>query len=115
MHVCRASEQITSLVLHHADLPQVSLSGLEHRTLASDAHGLRSLSIWQQTLSPGLGELHLHGQIHRFGPNTGVVIARNVAHQIINVGDEPMKITAALATGSVEVFGQDDQRIELPW
>ncbi|MFT3778836.1 MAG: cupin domain-containing protein [Ottowia sp.] len=63
----------------------------------------------------GQGELHLQGVVHRFGPGTSVLVPRNAPHQIFNVGDEPMHITAALAAARVEVIGPDDQTIALPW
>lgn len=63
----------------------------------------------------GWGELHVQGEVHRFGPHTSVLIPRNVPHQIFNVGDEPMEITAVFAAAPVDVFGVDDQRMELPW
>lgn len=121
-------------VIRNSELPSASLPGLEHRTLAGSANGLENLSIWQQTIAPGgatpphrhdceevvlisagNGELHLDGNVHRFGPDTTLVVQRNLVHQIINVGDEPLEVLGMLAASPVEVFFPDGQPIALPW
>jgi oxalate decarboxylase/phosphoglucose isomerase-like protein (cupin superfamily) len=53
--------------------------------------------------------------VHRFGPNTTLVIPANAVHQIINVGAEPMTLTAALSTSPVAVTFPDGQPMPLPW
>ena len=55
------------------------------------------------------------GAAHDFGPDTTLVIPPNVVHQIVNVGDEPMCLTAVFATSPVEVFLPDGQPLPLPW
>ena len=121
-------------VINHSDLPRAALPGIEHVTLAGSENGLKNLSIWKQSLAPGsatpphrhdceevvliqagCGELHLDGQVHRFGPDTTLVVPRNAPHQIINVGDEPLEIIGVLAVSPVAVFFPDGQPIELPW
>jgi quercetin dioxygenase-like cupin family protein len=129
-----ASAVSPAVVIDHRELPAAHLPGLEHRTLAGSEHGLHDLSIWQQTLEPGAatpphrhdteevvlchagwGELQLAGTLHRFGPNSSVLVPRNAPHQIFNVGAEPMHIIGVLATAPVQVFGTDGLPIELPW
>lgn len=110
------------------------IPGLSHATWAGQDEGLHQLSLWRQTIAPGaatpphrhdceeivmcscgLGELHIAGQVHRFGPGATVTVPRNEIHQIFNVGSDPMAIIAVLAVSPVEVFLPDGQRIDLPW
>jgi mannose-6-phosphate isomerase-like protein (cupin superfamily) len=63
----------------------------------------------------GSGELHIDGKVHRFGPDTTLVVPRNVPHQIINVGDAPLELVGVLAVSPVAVFFPDGHPIELPW
>jgi quercetin dioxygenase-like cupin family protein len=121
-------------VIRHSLLEHASLPGVEHVTLAGNSDGLRSLSIWKQVLAPhaetpphrhdceevvicetGRGELHIEGRIEAFEGGTTLVIPRNVPHQIFNVGDEPMHITAALSASPVEVMLPDGTPLPLPW
>jgi quercetin dioxygenase-like cupin family protein len=125
---------IHETVLEHAELPVAGIPGIEHRTLAGHEHGLRQLSIWRQTLMPGAstpphhhdteevvlchaghGEVHLEGRVHRFGPHTSVLLPRNVPHQILNVGREPMEITGVFPAAPVAVFDANAQPMQLPW
>ena len=66
-------------------------------------------------VSAGWGELHLDGQVHRFGPDATLVVPRNAPHQILNVGDVPLELTATFAAAPVAVYFPDGQPIELPW
>lgn len=121
-------------VLEHARLPMAALPGIAHRTLAGHEHGLTQLSIWQQTLAPGAatpphqhdteevvlchagrGEVHVNGQVHRFGAHSSVLLPRNVPHQIVNAGDQPMEITGVFPAAPVGVFDADAQPMQLPW
>ena len=121
-------------VLDNANLPQAALPGIRHTTLASSGNGLKHLSIWRQTIEGGQatpphrhdseevvliesghGELHIAGGVHRFGPNTTLVIPASAVHRIINVGAEPMTLTAALSTSPVAVTFPDGQPMPLPW
>jgi quercetin dioxygenase-like cupin family protein len=121
-------------VIENSKLPRTALPGVEHITLAGSENGLSSLSIWKQSIAPGsatpphrhdceevvliaegCGELHLDGQVHRFGPDTTLVIPRNAPHQIINVGDETIELVGVFAVSPVEVFFPDGQPVELPW
>jgi quercetin dioxygenase-like cupin family protein len=121
-------------VVAFAERPVVGLPGIEHRTLAGERDGLRQLSVWRQTLAPGAaspphrhdaeevvlchagsGELHMQGEIYRFGPQTSLLIPRDVPHQIFNTGAQAMEIVAVLAATPVDVFSPDRQRLSLPW
>ncbi len=121
-------------ILAHHDLPAAALPGIDHRTLAGGAQGLAHLSVWQQTIAggsatpphrhdceevvvvaAGRGQLLIDGAAHDFGPDTTLVIPPNAVHQIVNVGDEPMRVTAVFATSPVEVFLPDGQPLPLPW
>lgn len=121
-------------VIQNSELPRAALPGLEHVTLAGSENGLKNLSIWKQSVAPGgatpphrhdceevvlirtgSGELHIDGKVHRFGPDTTLVVPRNVPHQIINVGDGPLELVGVLAVSPVAVFFPDGQPIELPW
>ena len=121
-------------VIENSKLPGSELPGLKHRTLAGSGNGLRNLSVWKQSIAAGgatpphrhdceeviviesgRGELHLNGRIHRFGPDTTLVIPRNAPHQLINSGDEPIRLLGVLAVSPVAVFFPDGQPIELPW
>lgn len=117
-----------------AELPKTAMPGIRHTTLASSANGLRHLSIWRQTIDggqatpphrhdceevvvidSGRGELHIAGGVYPFGSNTTLVIPPNEDHQIVNVGAEPLTLTAAFSTSPVEVVLPDGQPIALPW
>jgi mannose-6-phosphate isomerase-like protein (cupin superfamily) len=121
-------------VLDIAKLPRSALPGIQHTTLASSENGLKHLSIWRQTIEggqatpphrhnceevvvieSGRGELHIAGSVYPFGANTTLVIPPNVDHQIINVGAEPMNLTAAFSTSPVAAVFPDGQPIPLPW
>ena len=110
------------------------LPGIEHVTLAGSDEGLRHISIWQQSVTPGAatpphrhdceevvmclageGELHIAGKIERFGANTTVFIPANAAHQIISVGNEPLRIIAVFGATPVEVHFPDGTPLALPW
>jgi len=121
-------------VLDNSTLPQSGLPGLRHTTLAGSDQGLRRLSVWRQTIDggaatpphrhdceevvmveSGAGELHIAGGVHRFGPNTTLVIPANVDHQIVNTGAAPIRLTAAFSAAPVEVRLPDGQPLPLPW
>lgn len=103
-------------------------------TLAGAQNGLKNLSIWQQSIAPegsspphrhdceevvlikaGSGELHVAGRVHRFGPDTTLVLPRNAPHQIFNTGEGPLELIAVFAVSPVAVYLPDGQPIELPW
>lgn len=121
-------------VYENQALPVAALPGIEHRTLAGADAGLSRLSVWRQSMEPGgatpphrhdceevvviesgCGELHIGGQIHRFGPDTTLVIPRDVPHQIVNSGETPLVSLAVFAVSPVQVCLPDGQPLDLPW
>ncbi len=121
-------------VISNTDLQRSTMPGLSHETLAGSANGLEKLSIWRQTIeagaatpphrhdceevvvvSTGNGELHIDGNVHRFGPDSTLVIPANVDHQIVNAGTTPLRLLAALSTSPVRCVLPDGEPIELPW
>lgn len=121
-------------VLNNVAPAETGLPGLRHSTLAGSSDGLNRLSLWQQTIGAGAatpphrhdceevvlvrsgrGELHIRGEVHRFGPETTLVIPPGVDHQIINSGSEPLELTAAFSTSPVEVVLPDGTPLPLPW
>ena len=53
----------------------------------------------------GRGELHIAGDVHRFGPDTTLVIPAEVDHQIINRGTEPCVIAFVLIAAEPVTVG----------
>lgn len=120
-------------------LTRSSLPGILHATLAGSRHGLQGLSVWTQILEAGsatpphrhdceevvlcsggqgelrLGEPCIGEQRLPFGADSTLTIPRNALHQIVNVGNEPLKIVAIFSRSPVEAFFPDGQRIDLPW
>jgi len=110
------------------------IPGIEHATWASTADGLQHLSVWRQTLAPGAaspphqhdcdevvlclagqGEVHVGGQVHRFGADSTVALPKAAPHQIFNVGEVPLQIVAVLSATPVGTWLPDGQPIDLPW
>jgi mannose-6-phosphate isomerase-like protein (cupin superfamily) len=121
-------------VLTDPPLASFEIPGLQHATLAGSANGLRSLSVWRQSIEPGAatpphrhdceevilvdggrGQLVIDGEVRSFGPGTTLVIPPNADHQIFNIGDEPLRTTAIFGMTPVEVFFPDGQALPLPW
>jgi mannose-6-phosphate isomerase-like protein (cupin superfamily) len=121
-------------VLHNDSIERFVLPGIEHQTLAGARQGLQRLSVWRQSLAPkaatpphrhdceevvivtsGRGELLLGERRVAFGADSTVVIPANVAHQIVNAGDETLELVAALSAAHVRVRHVEGAAIELPW
>lgn len=121
-------------VIRNEELPQFSLPGLRHQTVAGPEHGLRTLEMWVQHIAPGTatpvhrhdceevililrgsGRLHLSGEDTDFSANTTLQIPPDAIHQIINTGSEEMFLVAALGQAPVQVFTADLQPLPLPW
>ncbi|MDO9599085.1 MAG: cupin domain-containing protein [Azoarcus sp.] len=121
-------------VIQNSELPRAALPGIENVTLAGSQNGLKQLSIWKNSIASGgatpphrhdceevvlvvagCGELHLDGQVHRFGPDTTLIVPRNAPHQILNVGDTALELIGVFSMTPVAVFFPDGQPIELPW
>ena len=110
------------------------IPGVFHATWAGSRDGLRSLSLWRQSLAAGgatpphsheceeivlclsgRGEVHIAGEVHAFGAQQTVLLPANVPHQIFNVGPEPLEMTAVFAATPVPVALPDGSVLELPW
>ena len=121
-------------VHRNADLPGASLPGIEHTTLAGADLGARQLSVWRQTVAPGAatpphrheceevvlvesgrGRLHVGDGCVQFGPDSTLVLPAGRVHQIVNDGDEPLRLLAAFSRTPVATALPDGQPIELPW
>ena len=110
------------------------IPGVAHATWAGEAEGLTQLSVWRQRIAPGgatpphrhpcdevvlctagTAELHIDGQRLRFGAGQTAILPKNVLHQIVNTGDEPLELTASFGATPVEVYLPDGEKLELPW
>ena len=110
------------------------LAGIAHATWAGAADGVANLSVWRQSLAPGgatpphrhdcdevvlclggAGEVHVDGQVHRFGERSTVVLPKGVVHQLFNVGAAPLETLGIFALSPVGTFLPDGPAIELPW
>lgn len=121
-------------VVHNESEQEFLLPGLHHRTLAGPKQGMKTLEVWGQTIAPGAatpvhrhaceeaivilegrGRLTISGEDTDFGPSSTLVIPADVIHQIVNTGDVPMKLIAALSAAPVQVRHADDRAMPLPW
>ena len=110
------------------------IPGVAHATWAGSAEGLEQLSLWRQTLAPaaatpphrhdcdevvmcqsGHGEVHVGGEVHRFGPRSTVILHKGVLHQIFNTGPQPLEILGVFGASPVGVYLPDDTPLALPW
>lgn len=110
------------------------IEGLAHATWAGAGDGLTQLSVWRQSLQPGAatpphshacdevvlcqagwGELHIDGQVQRFGAGQSVVLPRERLHQLVSVGPMPLELVGIFAQTPVPVRLPDGQALELPW
>ena len=121
-------------VRHLNTIPAVELPGLKHRTLASQAGGIASFEVWQQSLGPGAATpLHRHdceevivftggsGVMRHAGTETPieagtVLLCRpNELHQIVNTGQDELTLYGILAVSPVPVVDEHGGAIPLPW
>lgn len=112
----------------------VALPGIQHATWAGQRHGLQQLSLWRQTMAPGSatpphrhdcdevvlclagwGELHVDGEVHRFGADMTLVLPKGRTHQIFNTGALPMETLGAFGVTPVGTFDTDGTALALPW
>jgi mannose-6-phosphate isomerase-like protein (cupin superfamily) len=112
----------------------LSLPGLEHRTIAGHAQGLKTMEVWQQTMAPGSatpvhrhaceevivilegeGECTVEGERRPFGANTTLIIPKDAVHQLVNTGARNVLLIAALGMAPVRVRDASGERMELPW
>lgn len=120
----------------HSDSQPIEnvLPGLAHRTLAGRDHGLERLALWSQIIDPqgatpphshdceevvliqrGAGTLVYDGREHPFRAGDVIVVPPSEIHQILNTGDGPLELVAALSTAHVAVKLPDGTPIDLPW
>lgn len=121
-------------IIENDRLDACGIPGIEHRTLAGAAQGLKGLSIWRQSVAAGgatpphrheceevvvvlagRGRLAIDGASHQFGPETTLVIPPHVDHQIFSDGPEPLEMVAAFSATPVGVVLPDGTPLELPW
>jgi mannose-6-phosphate isomerase-like protein (cupin superfamily) len=121
-------------VVSNPPLTPTPMPGVEHATLAGSAQGLSGLSLWSQTLAPGAatplhrhdcdevvlclagrGEVMLPGRKMFFGANQTLCLPRDVMHQIVNNGSEPLRLLAAFGASPVGVYLPDGAAVSLPW
>lgn len=108
--------------------------GIAHVTLAGSDQGLKSLSLWRQSMDPGqctpphshsceeivlceagLGEIHVGADVHRFAAGQMAVLPAGVVHQIFAQGEEPLVTLAVLSATPVPVALPDGTAVQLPW
>ena len=118
----------------NSTIQQFSLPGLIHQTLASQKDGLNGTEVWMQTIEPsgetpvhyhdceevivilrGSGRATIGGKDTEFGPNTTLIIAPEVVHQIVNNGNEEIFLIAVFSLTPAKVFTPDGQGLALPW
>ena len=63
----------------------------------------------------GSGRAITAGEEEEFGPNSTLVFAPEVVHQVVNSGDEEMFLLAAFSKVSPGVFTPEGERMPLPW
>lgn len=115
--------------------PQITpIPGVAHATWAGAADGLSQLSVWRQTLAPGAatpphrhdcdevvlclsgwGEVHIDGEVQRFGADSTIVLPRGRVHQLFNTGPMALQTIGIFAATPVATHLPDGQAIDLPW
>jgi quercetin dioxygenase-like cupin family protein len=125
---------IPTYVLEQPRPAATPIPGILHSTWAGSSDGLRSLSLWRQSIAPGCctpphahdceeivlctggrGEVHLNGEVHAFGADQTVLLPAKVPHQIFNVGGTPLETTAVFAATPVAVALPDGSALDVPW
>ena len=121
-------------VLAQVDIETFRLPGLVHQTLANLTRGTYTMEVWRQTLAAGAatpwhrhsceevvvilsgrGECLTPGRTETFGPNATLIIESDVVHQLVNTGDEPLELLAALGMTPVTVLDATGHLLVLPW
>jgi mannose-6-phosphate isomerase-like protein (cupin superfamily) len=122
------------LVKKHIDIEKMSIPGLVHQTLAGPRDGMKDFEVWMQTIAPGQGTpVHKHdceevvvvfrgsgvvrldNRESKFGPDSTLIIERNVVHQIVNSGDTDMFAIGVLGMAPADVRHPDGRPLPLPW
>jgi mannose-6-phosphate isomerase-like protein (cupin superfamily) len=121
-------------VIHQTRPQPAAIPGVAHATWAGRDDGLAQLSVWRQTLAPGAatpphshdcdevvlcqggwGELHVDGQVHRFGADCTLVLPRGKPHQIFSTGAMPLEIVGIVAATPVRTLDPAGAEMDLPW
>ena len=121
-------------VVDQASPEATTIPGIRHATWAGTQEGLRTLSLWRQSMDPGCatpphvhaceeivlctagnGEVEIAGHRHAFGPGQTLVLPANVPHQIFNTGDAALETTAVFPATPVPVTFPDGSELALPW
>lgn len=108
--------------------------GVAHATWAGQADGLTRVSVCRQTLAPGAatplhshdcdevvlcqsgwGELHIDGQVQRFGGGSPIMLPRCGVHQNFNTGSMPIELVTLFGGTPVGTFLPDGEALEVPW
>jgi oxalate decarboxylase/phosphoglucose isomerase-like protein (cupin superfamily) len=63
----------------------------------------------------GEGTLVFGGEERRFRAGDTIIVPPSAHHQIVNTGDVPLVLVAALSTANVVVRLPDGTPLELPW
>ena len=125
---------MTPFVIDQPAPAATPIPGILHATWAGSADGLKTLSLWRQSMAPGAatpphshdceeivmctggrGEVHIGGEVHAFGAHQTLLLPPNVPHQIFNVGDVPLETTAVFAATPVGVALPDGSALDVPW
>src|SRR5262245_37299401 len=110
------------------------IPGVAHRTLAGAEHGLSCLAVWLQRIEAGgatpphrhdceevvlvqagSGTLILHDEPLPFRAGDTLIVPKNAVHQILNTGDAPLELLAAISTAIMHVELPDGTPLPLPW
>ena len=122
------------MIVLNETLPMFELPGLRHRTIAGHAQGMKTMEVWWQTMDPnsatpvhrhaceevililsGSGEVTIVGETSDFGPNSTLIVPPDAIHQIVNTGQEPLVLVAALGTAPVRVQTAEGKPLPVPW
>lgn len=121
-----------AIVLHHQVVP-FELQGNLMRGLATASRGARQIEVWQGTVAVGAatpphvhegeevvvvlrgrGELRIGETATAFAGPCTLIAPAGVPHQILNTGDEPLELVAAMPLGS-KVTTPAGEELTLPW
>jgi quercetin dioxygenase-like cupin family protein len=121
-------------VIDNSSIPQFTLPGIAHQTLAGQKEGLKGTEVWMQTIEPGSetpvhyhdceevvvilrgsGRVSIEGKNTRFNPNSTLIIPAGVVHQIVNSDNEEIFLIAAFSSTPAKVFTPEGAQMSLPW
>jgi mannose-6-phosphate isomerase-like protein (cupin superfamily) len=122
------------LAKNNVDIEKMRIPGLVHQTLAGPHDGMKDFEVWMQTIAPGQGTpvhkhdceevvvvfrgsgvVRLENHESKFGPESTLIIERNIVHQIVNTGETDMFAIGVLGMAPADVRTPDGQSLPLPW